>query len=615
MFSASHGELAEAQHSLRKNPAATITRARNGSLLALDALSVDIIEVPAIRTMATLRLFCSILSASNVPSQPLPSSPSTSAMFSINRAFFSLRGISRMIKLPYDDNMMADAWPIMFTWLRFFNMLADVNHPVLRDDVLEVLGLALLAFASPSSSLFSHVLATSGVMELAASMWLKESEHRMPAGVAVCSASVNALLFYDHDGDMLDEFVQHAGGWAQTSDIAAIAVSRLRGAVPNAVPPLWQIEEYINVMSALSWNGVLCFSILNSGGVRIVIRALTGMADLHHLYCEEEFGGSLYRSMEVCVSYIVQVIDAGDGLPWVRQAVRTGLLDLCVGLAKINAWMPTSLQKNLLRLVAKLAPYFIYHSVFSLCTASYSDAPTIWNVIPNSLLKTSLEKVYRRAAHHTQLAQHWEAFKDIAYCDNCEKNESKHALKWCAGCRSVFYCSKECQKVHWQMIHRVQCELRRAYRTDPIRQPPSKADRRFHSRYVIYNAIESLEKLRASSSSSEPLSDIGIFIDYTEGEPSYSTYPLKHYTVKIDNYLVREILEQARSDKGRTSLIESRMALGDCTRIFFTLVAPPIWDAQDGWLDALDFRIVNVAAGDITRRGASPRSGARTGTG
>ncbi|KAI0042939.1 hypothetical protein FA95DRAFT_1682220 [Auriscalpium vulgare] len=602
MFSVPDTEVAQAQHSLRRNPAAMMKRARNGSMLAFEALTLNVVEVPAVRTATNLRMFCSSLSASNIPPTPLASSPSTSAMYCIDRAFFSLRGVSRMVEPQFIDTI-ADAWPGVFAWLKFFNDLLDSNHPVLREDVLKVVGMTFYTFSTaPPPSISSQVAATPNVMVLAASLWLKETDDSsMLVGIAVCSAAVDELLSQDVDGDLLEEFVQHAGGWSKTSDIADIAVSRLRGAICKPLPQAWQVDLYINVMAALSDNDALCSSILDHGGIRVVIRALTKQADLHRRR-ELQIEDNVYKSMEFGLSYIMRVIDVGS-IPCVRQAVRAGLFHLYIALAMINAQMPASLQDLSLELLAKLAPYFIYHSVFSLCDASYPDDPAIWKVLPNSSLKTSLETVYRRAAHHTQLAQRWEASKDIVHCDNCEKNDSKHAMKWCAGCRSVFYCSEECQKAHWETIHRVQCDPRRAYHTDSISQPPSKADRRFHTRYVIHDAINSLAKLRATTP--KPLSDIGISIDYTKGEPSYSTYPLKHYKAEIDDYpddeelvdLVAGIIEQARSDKGRTSLIESRVTLGYRTKIFFTLVSPPIWDAQEGRLDAIDFRIVNVAAG------------------
>ena len=41
-------------------------------------------------------------------------------------------------------------------------------------------------------------------------------------------------------------------------------------------------------------------------------------------------------------------------------------------------------------------------------------------------------------------------------CTNSTKNK-KNLLKVCKGCRSVFYCSKKCQKYHWKKQHRRQC--------------------------------------------------------------------------------------------------------------------------------------------------------------
>src|SRR5690606_26928882 len=36
--------------------------------------------------------------------------------------------------------------------------------------------------------------------------------------------------------------------------------------------------------------------------------------------------------------------------------------------------------------------------------------------------------------------------------------------KWCAGCKSVSYCSVECQKQDWKRVHREECKLLAAQR-------------------------------------------------------------------------------------------------------------------------------------------------------
>ena len=45
----------------------------------------------------------------------------------------------------------------------------------------------------------------------------------------------------------------------------------------------------------------------------------------------------------------------------------------------------------------------------------------------------------------------WTRFK----CDNCRVHFKK--LKLCKGCRNVRYCSRECQKISWNNVHRYHC--------------------------------------------------------------------------------------------------------------------------------------------------------------
>ena len=44
-------------------------------------------------------------------------------------------------------------------------------------------------------------------------------------------------------------------------------------------------------------------------------------------------------------------------------------------------------------------------------------------------------------------------------CDNCELGERMVGLyKSCANCKETFYCSRDCQKKHWNNGHKVVCK-------------------------------------------------------------------------------------------------------------------------------------------------------------
>jgi len=48
-------------------------------------------------------------------------------------------------------------------------------------------------------------------------------------------------------------------------------------------------------------------------------------------------------------------------------------------------------------------------------------------------------------------------------CTNCGKTEtSKHILSWCAKCKKVQYCGRDCQVKHWSETHKKECKRLRA---------------------------------------------------------------------------------------------------------------------------------------------------------
>merc|ERR1712228_1020240 len=46
---------------------------------------------------------------------------------------------------------------------------------------------------------------------------------------------------------------------------------------------------------------------------------------------------------------------------------------------------------------------------------------------------------------------------DVMKCVGC--NRKGMALRSCKGCMKVFYCSKKCQKYHWQSGHKMECDM------------------------------------------------------------------------------------------------------------------------------------------------------------
>jgi len=54
--------------------------------------------------------------------------------------------------------------------------------------------------------------------------------------------------------------------------------------------------------------------------------------------------------------------------------------------------------------------------------------------------------------------------RDNIRASACAQCGNPNNLRLCTGCKKRYYCSKECQKIHWKELHKFQCEaLKRAY--------------------------------------------------------------------------------------------------------------------------------------------------------
>lgn len=63
----------------------------------------------------------------------------------------------------------------------------------------------------------------------------------------------------------------------------------------------------------------------------------------------------------------------------------------------------------------------------------------------------------------------------VDYCASCEKRFRESRLSGCAHCRMVFYCSKKCQKIHWNATHKDSCEQLRSVRKNADKDEASEA--------------------------------------------------------------------------------------------------------------------------------------------
>ena len=55
-------------------------------------------------------------------------------------------------------------------------------------------------------------------------------------------------------------------------------------------------------------------------------------------------------------------------------------------------------------------------------------------------------------------AEQWTKGKGVRFCAVCKKSDVECSLKVCVTCKTVKYCSKECQVRHWKQGHKTWCK-------------------------------------------------------------------------------------------------------------------------------------------------------------
>ena len=63
----------------------------------------------------------------------------------------------------------------------------------------------------------------------------------------------------------------------------------------------------------------------------------------------------------------------------------------------------------------------------------------------------------KKHGNHQGYLPFYDSTNDPVQCTGCEIVVAKQIRKLCAGCRTVYYCSRECQKAHWN-IHKHCCD-------------------------------------------------------------------------------------------------------------------------------------------------------------
>ncbi|KAH7925573.1 hypothetical protein BV22DRAFT_1033845 [Leucogyrophana mollusca] len=290
----------------------------------------------------------------------------------------------------------------------------------------------------------------------------------------------------------------------------------------------------IHLLTTLCARRPTALALLSQQSIEVAVDVLSYMGSQPLDHPQQTYVAACIAN---CWWYISFQLEAGDGVPWITQALEAHLLP---ALIKCETWFP-HLQDDFAReplsdiLAGILPKYTVYGSVLRAAGNSLADIDDLgledhlrkdgefweaWSTFRN-VAEARLELLDNadRDERHTQTCHN----------DKCSKAGASGSFKRCIGCKHVYYCSKECQRFDWKYgSHKSYCRVIQGRQSDGTISTVRMRDLRFLDRLVED------ELARASSGIAEGLSTHDL--DYCVVEMDYTCTPPK-FSLGVDGAL------------------------------------------------------------------------------
>ncbi|KAJ6576160.1 hypothetical protein DFH09DRAFT_1361731 [Mycena vulgaris] len=193
----------------------------------------------------------------------------------------------------------------------------------------------------------------------------------------------------------------------------------------------------------------------------IIPRLIRLMCTLVNSFANEGVAATLTR----CVVLLVVELSHYGSLRWLSEAISSGLLTAIVRHAALS---PSELDiESLGELLVQIQRSTMYYSVLHELERFLPDVTALMD--EESPLFMQWTEVVSVAQDRLELKREVDSPEYVMYttCDNleCGKLMPKTNLKYCGGCRTMYYCDRSCQRLDWQ-DHRAFCRHLHLLRTD-----------------------------------------------------------------------------------------------------------------------------------------------------
>ncbi|KAI0056373.1 hypothetical protein BV25DRAFT_1842327 [Artomyces pyxidatus] len=565
----SDAELARATRTLHRNPAQALMRAREGSIIDIETISKNADSLPMIQTI-------DLIEALKVPDLHIPTAPGSPSTLAVDRAVPSLLGLGYLAQTMSPLDMYSRAWRGVLKWLFFFDELYAYPNTCYRKATRNTVALVLHTLVQARFIPASAVTNTPEIVALATSLWL--NEHSAPSMTHPVGSSALVSILHASTADALRaEIVRLAGGSVER--VAKLAVSRLQLEIESEDPRSQMISVYTDLVCHLSLGQghTLRDALLHQAGMSIMTKTLLLTSQRT---ASESF---IMDTLAACVSYIRDSIEAGEGVWWVQQALRAGLLQV------LRRYYFTSLR------MSSLGPrYMVYKSIVGIVHAALTELETRAHQarIARSVFADPWQSLHRLVLDRVALKHTMDNTpKNVGVCSNCDKRISKEDLKKCSRCHAVLCCSRNCQRTDWEQGHNRECALHTRVNENRVKGA-SKQDRRYNLRLAVSLAERGISQVRALAAfyfPDIPLSKLGVRVDFTKVPLGLGLFPLADYrasdSVEFSDpdtaALEDGIVERVRASNGRITLVEAVASCGRIRHVAKVRVVPSLWERED----------------------------------
>ncbi|TFK70563.1 hypothetical protein BDN72DRAFT_958739 [Pluteus cervinus] len=593
------------------DPIRIVQGARNGSPFDMLALAVNWTLSPSLFNDETLSIFSQHLNPSEVPVnvkmdpmdiEPHKQPPIASTSF---LAFWSLRGFAQLLTKPIPDRYQHEiirAWPGIFKWSTFFfASRVQVGTPLQktskRNDSqadhaardVRVITLNTITSAwwaiSRSSAVNKVMLDTCGFLEVVVDLWIHEDHYRLdPLELAACLGGMalphNAQSSFTAPSSFLSflmseqkktgtgvPFVERVLSVVGDIDRTALIVTgKLEGALKAPELNLQECTAILNLLMHFfhAPQVDILDAIMNHDGgtsyTKILVKIASRIQESYPKRCPD-----LEALLALGFGCVITVMNTTNSFSWIIQVVNAGILTAFVEASPVFNDLRDEDYNVISALFSAIIPRFLcYHSVVHAVdtmwrklerTERFRSLPKsrAWKAL-SDLTKLTAE---RRSIFALQIA--YKSFKRKAtLCSNtqCPKVDSIKKFRKCGHCLSSFYCSKECQIVHWKGGHRAYCENRaiEIAHSDKIFSPRDQdfieqLNRREAWRYLPY-----LKGLAKKEYPGIPLGGLIVIINYTR-VPVTHRIGLESEYLKSNPELFGVPLDKARMGLDRTLVL------------------------------------------------------------